>query len=518
MTPAGILLLAGVVCATLTEAIAGTALSLGRLHVGGAAHASPDEAAWLDMAYTALKLMGFMGTPWLLTRIGPRGLTFGATLVMAAGCLVAAMTTHLELLVAMRAVQGLAGGALLVAGQTIVFVGYARQHQPVLQALFAIGAVVAPATMAPALSGWLLDNLSWSWIFFSIVPLAIAAAGLLLLAGPWDPPPTERRTFDGVGFSFLGVAVGCFTYVLGQGSRWNWFDEPRIVWLAATGAAALLAFLGRQAIAGPRRLLDFSLFRSHDFAFASLVSFVAGAALFGTAFLIPSFAVSRLAFTPADAGWLLLPGSAVFIAGLLLAAYLVQVRGVPPIATAPAGLLLIMAAMAMLSGSNGESGAGDMMAALLLRAAGLGFLFLSITLVAFRELPDRSLAAGIGLFNTGRQLGGLAGVAALQTLIDREAAANLAVLGANLTAGVPAVAERVAAMASMLAAKGLDAGTAAAASASLLGRAASSQSAIMAFDKAFVAVTLFLVVAAPVMIGIKAGLLRLYKQKAMRGR
>ena len=85
-----------------------------------------------------------------------------------------------------------------------------------------------------------------------------------------------------------------------------------------------------------------------------------------------------------------------------------------------------------------------MMAAILLRGLGLGFLFLSITLIAFSNLDDRNRASGIGLFNAGRQLGGLMGVAGLQTLIDHNVTANVAVLGASVTAGVPAVSERLA--------------------------------------------------------------------------
>jgi DHA2 family multidrug resistance protein len=504
--PASAFLVAGIACASLTEAVSGTALSIARFHIGGDAHATPDELASLDVAYTALKLVAFMSVPWLLTRIRPRNLIAGSTVIMGAACLVAAMTARLDLLLALRAVQGLAGGTLLVAGQTIIFLAFARHRQPLLQALFAMGSVVAPATITPALGGLLLDHLSWAWIFFSVVPLSLAASGLILLADEPAPPAAARRAFDWLGFALVSTALCCFTWVLSQGSRWNWFDEPRIVWLAIVGVAALLAFLGQQVIAGPRGLLDWSLFRSNDFTFACAVSLVAGAALFGSAFLIPSFAVSRLAFTPTDVGLLLLPGSAVFIAALLVSAYLMQARRVPPIATVPPGILLIMLAMWMLSGSTSESGAGDLAVSLLLRGSGLGLLFLSITLVAFGSLPDRSLACGIGLFNTGRQLGGLVGVAALQTLIDHEAAANLAVLGANVTAGVPAVGERLAVTAAMLVAKGQDPAAAAAVSASLLGRAVAGQSGVIAFATAFNAIALLFVVAAPALIGFKVAL------------
>lgn len=375
-------------------------------------------------------------------------------------------------------------------------------------ALFAVGAVAAPSTIAPALQGWLLDSQSWVWIFFSIVPLALAAVGLLLIAdGPW-PSRTAHRAFDWIGFSLLAVALFCCTYVLSQGSRWDWFAESRIVWLTTIGAAGGLMFLGHQMFSKGQGLLDPAPFKSNDFTFAFIVSFVAGAALFGSAFLIPSFAVSVLAFTPTDAGRLLLPSGVLFIGALLIAAFLMQVRRVPPIATVPFGILAIMVAMWMLSGSTSESGASDMMAPVLLRGLGLGFLFLSITLIAFGNLDDDNLASGIGLFNTGRQLGGLMGVAGLQTLIDHDVTSNVAVLGANVVAGDPDIVYRLRRTAAMLAARGFESVEADRAAMGLLARAVTGQSTVIAFDTAFMAVALLFVIAAPVLITVKIVLSR----------
>lgn len=510
------LLVAGIVLATLTEAIASTVLSLGRGDIIGDIYATPDEFAWLDIGYITLKLIGFMAAASLMNRIHPSRLLIGSTLIMGTACGIAAVTARLDLLIALRIIQGVAGGTLLVAGQAIIFLAYPRHRQPLLQALFAIGSVVAPATIAPALQGWLLDSQSWIWIFFSVVPVALAAAGLLLLADVPVIVKTTHRPFDWIGFLLISMTLFCFTYVFSQGSRWDWFDEPRIMWLTWIGTATLLAFLGQQVIAKGQGLLDFTLFRSDDFSFAFIVSFVAGAALFGSAFLIPSFAVSVLALTPTDAGQLLLPSGALFIASLLIAAFLFQVRRVPPIATVPFGILMIMVAMWMLSGSTSESGADDMMAAILLRGLGLGFLFLSITLIAFGNLNSRNLASGIGLFNTGRQLGGLMGVAGLQTLIDHNVAANIAVLAANVTAGVPAVSERLATATAMLTARGMDAAAAGRAAASLLARIVTGQSTVIAFDTAFNAVALLFVAAAPVLVAVKIGLSRYARLRAAR--
>jgi DHA2 family multidrug resistance protein len=158
-----------------------------------------------------------------------------------------------------------------------------------------------------------------------------------------------------------------------------------------------------------------------------------------------------------------------------------------------------------------------MMAAILLRGLGLGFLFLSITLIAFGNLGERNRAFGIGLFNTSRQLGGLIGVAGLETLIEHHTAGNLTVLGANLTAGVPAVGERLTSTAAMLSARGMDA---------LAGRVATSlldgvlirQSTVIAFDAAFNAVALLFVFAVPVLVTVKIGLHRYAQMRATQSR
>lgn len=505
---AGGLLFVGIMLSALTEALSGTVLSLGRIDMIGDIHATPDEFAALDITYTSAKLFGFVVSGWLIGHVPARRLVVAATLTMGAACAIAAMTTRLDVLVFLRAVQGAAGGLLLVGGQVVLFTGFPKTRQPLLQALFAVAAVVAPSTVAPALEGWLVDTLSWSWIFGMAVPLALAGAGLVVMAGGHDPKAGEPRTHDVAGLLLLAAILGSVSYVLTLGSRWNWFETPGIVSLTLLSAVLLLTFLGRQAIAGQAALIDLSVFRSTDFAFAFVVSFVAGAALFGSAYLIPSFAQSQLAFPATEAGLLLLPSSALFVASLFLSACLIQFRRLNPFATVPIGILLIMAAMWLLSGATAQSGPDDLLPAVLLRGLGLGFLFLSITLIAFGNLPFRALATGIGLFNAGRQLGGMMGVAGLQTLIDGNTTQNGAILAAHITAGTPAVIQRLGATAAQLMQEGLDAVTAERIATGGLARAAAGQASVIAFETAFLAVALLFVCAAPILIAVRVGLSR----------
>ncbi|TIQ96820.1 MAG: hypothetical protein E5X44_07005, partial [Mesorhizobium sp.] len=82
----GALLVAGIILATLTEAIASTVLALGRGDIIGDTYATPDEFAWLDVGYTAPKLIGFMAAAWLMNRVSPRCLIVGSTIAMGAAC------------------------------------------------------------------------------------------------------------------------------------------------------------------------------------------------------------------------------------------------------------------------------------------------------------------------------------------------------------------------------------------------------------------------------------------------
>ena len=510
----GWLLVAGIVLASLTEALAGTALTLGRADIIGDTYATPDEFAWLDIAYVTLKLTGFALAAWLLTRVEPRSLLLTATLAMGAACGIAAITASLEMLILLRGVQGLAGGVLLVTGQALLFLRWPPSRQPFLQALFALGAVVAPATFAPALQGWLIDAQSWTWIFFAVLPIALVGAGLMVMDDLPTPQPAEPRPFDGPGLALFVTAMFSTTWLLGQGNRWDWFETPRIGWLSLVAGASLVLFVIRQRRAGRRALLDLGVFGVDDFAFAFVVSFVAGAALFGSAYLIPSFAIAILGFTPTDAGRLLLPSGGLFAAALLLAAWLMQARNLPPIATVPFGIGMIMVAMWMLSGATGESGADDMMPAILLRGLGLGFLFLSITLIAFGRLVPANLAFGIGIFNIGRQLGGLIGVAGLQTSMDHQIAANQAVLSAALNPGTPALAERLGVATSLLMARGMEAGAAAKVATAMLARAVSGQAMVIAFETGFNLVALLFVLAAPIVIAVKIVLARTSRRRA----
>jgi DHA2 family multidrug resistance protein len=505
----GWLLIAGIGLGAAAEAVASTALATGRLDMLGDIHATADEFAWLDIGYTAAKFTAFATTAWLIRSLSAVVTLRAATGLLALACGLAALTPELDLLVALRVLQGFAGGVLLVCGQTALFQLFEPKRQPLVQSLFAIGAVVAPAAFVPLLSGWMIDSWSWNWIFLTGFAVALFALALIVAGGQLEGMEAASGGLDWPGLVLLAVTATALTYVLTQGSRWNWLDDRSIAVLAAVGTALSVIFAISLLGSHKDKLIEMTVFRNRDFAFAFPVTVVAGFALNGSAYIIPSFAVSVLGMTATQAGWLLLPSGFLFITTLLLVALLVSRTRLAPIATVPAGILIFAAAMWMLSRTNGESGTPDMSLAVVLRGSGLGFLFLSLTLIALAGLPRATLVHGVALFNIGRLAGGQIGIASLQTLIDHQTAQNLTVLAANLTNGRPAVIDRIAQITGLLAARGVEPGSVARAAINLLGRQVVTQATVISFETAFLAILLLFVAAAPVLVAYRIVLGRL---------
>lgn len=504
------LLTVGVTLAAIGEACASTALSLGQIDLIGDLHASPDQFAWLDMSYTIAKLFAFFLVPWLVTRYPIQRCVQAGVVGITCLCSVAMLTANLEAHIALRALEGLCGGVLLVGGQAMLFRAYPGRTQVVPQGFFAFGAVLMPATFLPALQGWLTDRFSWTWIFASAA-LISGIALVLLLQIEFIPSRDEDDPahLNWIGTTSYLVFLAALTYVLSRGQRWNWFDEPRIMWTSIIGGTALIVFLIQQAaIRREDRFMKPGVFRTDGFIFGVSFAFIAGMVLFGSAEIIPGFAVEVLHFTPTAAGLLLLPSGLMFLCSLSLTVYLIQKCGLDPNFTVPVGLILFMTAMWMLSHSNAQSGVPDLMPALLLRGTALGFLFLSLTIIALGKMSGRLVATGVAMFDTLRQFGGLIGVAGLMTHIEHRATLAANILAAHLTPATPQVGLFLSSASQHLIGRGLDPSSSTRTAAATFAELVKTQALTIGFDAAFFTLRLLILCVIPFAIVLKIVLAR----------
>lgn len=207
-------------------------------------------------------------------------------------------------LIAFRAAQGI-GGALLVPGSlAIISASFTEEKRGRAIGTWA-GFTAITAALGPVLGGWLIDSLSWRWIFFINVPLAIA----VLAATVWQVPESrnqEAARLDWWGALLAVAGLGTLVFGLIESSTAG-FTDPLV--LAALGLAAVIvpAFLiveSRQA----EPMLPLGLFRSRMFSGANLISFFLYGAMGAGMFFFPLNLIQVQDYSATAAGAALAPG------------------------------------------------------------------------------------------------------------------------------------------------------------------------------------------------------------------
>ena len=105
--------------------------------------------------------------------------------------------------------------------QSVVIDEFTGERRAKATSIYMMG-VGIPATVAPIISGYVCEELSWSWVFFILLPVAfLALFGLLKSIKP-DPPSPRNITLDWIGFISLAVMIACIQLVLDRGEREEW--------------------------------------------------------------------------------------------------------------------------------------------------------------------------------------------------------------------------------------------------------------------------------------------------------
>ena len=500
--------LLAIVVLMAVDGINSTLLVVNRGQVMGHYAAAPDEASWLNIGYLAAKLLTFVWAPWLIGRLGSQRtlLAGGFCLAVCTGAL--AFAPNLEMAVLIRIAQGVCGALALVAGQTLVFQSHSPARQALLQATIALAVVVVPVMLAPALHGWMTDRHDWRWLFVGSSLVAMAATSLLGHARQAAHFPSPLPSPGLAPSLLLASGIVGAVYVLHQGARFDWFDDGHIRLVSVASLSALAAALWSRG-ASIRRFLQAAA-ANPDFLFGLCASVFAGFALFGSGAAIPLFGSVVLGLGPEHVGELALSSSIAAALGLVLVAGFLQSGRMPAAAPIPIGIALFMAGMWLFSLSSAQTGAPQVRLATWLRGLGMGFLFMSLTMITLSRLASSVLAQGVALFNLGRQVGGLAGTAFVTTVFEWRMPDHTAALAQYLQPGSPALESAQASMAGLLVEHGQASTDAPAATAALLARQLGQQAGARAFDEIFLALALFFFVAIPALLGIKLLLSRIH--------
>jgi len=183
-------------------------------------HASVTQLAWVGNAYMLGLTVIIQFSVWLAAMMGERGLMVVSLLLFAGASVMVGQASSIEALIGWRLLQGLGGGLLIPVGQAMAYRHFPPAERSQLTARVMSVALLVPA-LSPALGGLIVDSLSWRWIFYANLPLALIT---LLLAQLWIKPdiPTRvrpklevSRIFKQVSSPMLRIAMLVYLFIPG---------------------------------------------------------------------------------------------------------------------------------------------------------------------------------------------------------------------------------------------------------------------------------------------------------------
>jgi len=447
-------------------------------------NATISETSWIVSSYAVANVIILPLSAWLGHRFGQKRYFIFSLVGFIAASMLCGFATSLPMLIVSRVLQGLMGGGLLAKAQAILFQTFPPSQAAMAQAFFGIVVISGPA-IGPTLGGFLVTNVDWRWIFFVNLPIGALAIFLCATTLPKDKPRDVARTsrVDWWGIGFLAAGLGCLQTFLEEGNRNEWFDSLEMVALASVAVIGLTLFVWRE-LTTDQPIVNLRVLRHRSLWAGSIISVSVGIALYGALFSIPIFCQQIIGMNAQQVGNMLLPsalaaGFMMPIAGKLLSGKLDPRLGLA------IGCVILGSTLFALTPLTTQTGEGDFFWPLLVRGAGMVFMFLPLNMATLGPIPRNEVADASGFFNLTRQLGGSIGVALLSTMLTQRIAFHSAVISEHLASNDPAVLSRIGSLAQLFMSKGMAMIDAQHASLASLEGAVMRQASVMAFGDTF---------------------------------
>ena len=275
------------------------------------------------IAYMLTTALLIPASGWLADRFGTRRIFLLAVVLFSLGSLLCAASPSLNFLVAARVVQGIGGALMVPVGRLTVIKAYPRHMLVQILSFVTIPGLIGPL-VGPMAGGFLVEYVSWHWIFLINIPAGILGFWLAWRCMP-DFRSDERWHFDTPGFMFFSLGTVLITFSMeGLGE----LHLPKIqVTLLCIGGFMLQAMYWVRAAHTEHPLFQPRIFRIRSFAVGITGNLFARLGSGAIPFLMPLFLQLGLGFSPFYAGVTMIPTALASIVGKSIITRLVNKAG-----------------------------------------------------------------------------------------------------------------------------------------------------------------------------------------------
>ena len=381
-----------------------------------------EDMQWVLTAYMLTCGIVIPVSAFICERYGHRKIYMIALIIFTVGSALCGISWNLNIMIAARIIQAIGGGLIIPVSMAIVYYLAPREKMGTAMGFWGLAAILGPS-VGPTLGGYLVDTLSWEWIFYVNVPIGF----LTILLCPFHLKETKIN--KGIKLDFLGtvlIAVSCFSLLLAlsKGTDWGWMSQS-ILSLLLIFAFTLAAFIiWEKSIPNP--LIDIRVFQNKA-VIASLISMsLITIGMLGIIFIIPVYTENLLGYSPFQTGLLMMPMA-------LVSAFLMPVSGkiydkYGAFHVGIIGVLIAVITTYKLKTLSLYTSYDHIEMMLAIRSLGFGLALMPIANAAMSAVPEALAATASAIVNTVRQIASSLGIAIVNYVLVVKQAYHQSVL------------------------------------------------------------------------------------------
>lgn len=379
---------------------------------------------WLTTGFMLTMAVVIPMTGLILQRFTTRTVFIAAIGLFTAGTLLAGAATVFPVLVAARVIQASGTAVMLPLLMTTVMTFVPADRRGRTMGFITIVIAVAPA-IGPTFSGFILNNLTWRWMFLAVLPIAVLALvlGAVLIKNLTEP---RKVKLDLLSALLSAVGFGGLLYGLSSIGESAAGNHPPVPPYAAVGIGvlSLILFVFRQLSLQKTdaALMDLRPFLSRSFTVGIIMLLISMATLFGCLILLPIYLQNVLGLDTLETGLVVLPGGlAMGLSGPFIGR-LYDRFGPRPLVIP--GSLVLAGALGLMTQLDQHSATGFVVVIHVMLSLGLSSLMTPLMTSSLGALRMELYSHGSAIMSTLQQVAGAAGTAVFITLMTTGAAAS----------------------------------------------------------------------------------------------
>ena len=399
---------------SLAALLAGTIINVAIPEVMGAFGIDQTRAQWLSAGFLAAGTVTMLLAAWSVRAFGIQATYVTGMVAFMGGSVLGGISATADMLILSRLIQGAASGLVMPLGMLVMYQIFPIYRRGTAMGIFGVGVILAPA-LGPSLGGFLIDHFGWRYVFYAAVPLSGLSLPLSLLFLPGRDEVGPRPSFDWIGMFLASTFIGVLLIALADGQKEGW-ESIAILRYFAISAASGIAFVAWEFVCD-EPMLDLTLFRNGAFLAAAVVTFVYGAGLYATTYLVPVFLQTVQRVQATDSGLLLAPGGLALAAMFPLSGYLSD--RFSPRMLIFWGTVVFAFSCYLMTAIDVNTPFVTLIWWTVIGRLGMGIVMPPLNRASLTAIPMAQLAQGAGAINFLRQLGGAFGVNLFAVYVER---------------------------------------------------------------------------------------------------